>query len=344
MIYKTALNLAGFLFTLLFSINAYATNLCDASCDFIITYPDGGTLEAVETLTITFGTGGLLNLGVTGTVNTNPQPASLDFTAGGSLILAKGESITFGNDGSLILGAGGNISYTDLLLNSSGGASLTAVSGTETIIIEKIVINGGLNITFNAKVISNTGTLEVNSGSTLSLAADTAAISPSYCSISDSSATLTLSGGTIDTTDTCTNIATTLTLSPGIFTAGMTGTIGTIGTTDPNAILITGGSIAITPIVGSVGPIQLTLLTQAFVSSLPDGTELPTEDGNTCTVTAGECVSAIGAKYVVADGKLVVLADNSSNSNSSGLLNLTGLLVLFVFLITFRLSRIARRY
>lgn len=332
MIYKTALNLVGFLFTLLFSINAYATNLCDASCDFIITFPDGGSLEAVEALTITFGTGGLLNLGATGTVNTNPQPANLDFTAGGSLILAKGESITFGNDGLMILGVGGNVAYTDLILNSSGGASLTAVSGTESIFIEKIVINGGLNITFYAKIISNAGTLEVNSGGTLSLAVDTGSITPSYCSISDSSATLTLSGGTIDTTDTCTNIATTLTLSPAIITTG---------TVDPSAILITGGSIVITPIVGSVGPLQLTPFTQEVVSSLPDGTELTTEDGNTCTVTAGECVSTVGAKYVVADGKLVVLADNS---NSSGLLNLTGLLALFFILVTFRLSRTERRY
>jgi hypothetical protein len=107
--------LTALFFAFLFSHNVLADNLCDASCELTITFPDGGSIEATEALIITFGIDGTLNLGTTGTVNSNPQPADIDFSAGGSLPFAQGESITFGDNGSITLGAGGNIDYSNML-------------------------------------------------------------------------------------------------------------------------------------------------------------------------------------------------------------------------------------
>ena len=250
-----------------------------ASCDFVITFPDGGSIEATQALTITFGAGGALNLGATGTVNTNPQPISLDYSAGGSLVLAPGESITFDDNGSMLLGTGGNIDYTDIVFISTGGANLTAVSGTKSIVIEKIVINGGLNITLNAEIVSNNGSIEINA-SALSLVSDTAAITPSYCAIASSGSLILTNSTPIVTTDTCTGIAGTFNISPVIITGS---------TINQNSTLIvSSGTFVLTPTVVSAGPLQLQPLTQQFVSSLPDGTELPTDDGNNCTVSAGD--------------------------------------------------------
>ena len=326
--------LTSLFLTLLFTHNVLADNLCDASCELTITFPDGGAIEATEALTITFGEGGILNLGVTGTVNVNPQPANIDFSAGGTLSLVQGESITFGDNGSITLGVGGNINYSSMLINSTGGAAIKAVGGTGTITIANLVISGGLNITFDAITIVINGSINIEPDGTLNLIADTGAIEPSVCTIQDSAAgTLTLTGSTpIVTASTCNTIAGVLTLPAGTLTVGII---------DPNATLTNTGTIVntgtITQTVSNVGPLQVTTLTQEFLAALPDGAQFSTEDGNTCTLTAGECVTATGAKYVVVDGKLVLPAEGS------GMVNLASLSTLFTLLIMFRFLDFARR-
>ena len=317
--------LAGLFFSFLFTHNVFADSLCDASCELIITFPDGGSIEATESLTITFGTGGVLNPGAAGTVNANPQPADIDFSAGGSLPLAQGESITFDSNASIALGVGGNIDYSNMLLNSTGGASIKAVGGTGTITIANLVVSGGLNITLDAINIVINGAITLEPDGTLNVIADTGAIVPSVCSIQDPAAgTLTLTGATpIVTTGTCNTISGVLTLPVDTLS---------VGTIDPNVTLTAIGTITLTPIVGGVGPLQPVTLTQAFLAALPDGSELSTEDGNTCTVTAGECVTATGAKYVVVDGRLVPATEGS------GVVNLASLFTLFTLLIIFRFS------
>ncbi len=124
--------LTGLFFSLLFISNTYATGavfLCDASCDLLITFPNGGSIEAVEGLNITFGNGGELNLGEAGTVNRYPQPINLDFLTGGNLSLVLGESITFGDNGFITLGEGGNIEYSKMCIVSTGGVVIKAVWG-----------------------------------------------------------------------------------------------------------------------------------------------------------------------------------------------------------------------
>lgn len=99
-------SLFSLIFLFLFANSAFAANLCDTSCNLTITFPSGGSIEVTEALMFTFGTGGVLELGATGTINTAVQPDSTDYSAGGTLVLAAGESITFDAGGSLDLGAG----------------------------------------------------------------------------------------------------------------------------------------------------------------------------------------------------------------------------------------------
>ncbi len=99
------LTLVFVLFSL--SNSAHSQNLCDASCEFSASFPQGGFLEETDELTLTFGTGGELILGTGGTVNIAIQLSSLDFSSGGTLFLSDGENITFGPGGSLVLGNGG---------------------------------------------------------------------------------------------------------------------------------------------------------------------------------------------------------------------------------------------
>ena len=107
-------------------------------------------LAPIYFVSFTFGVGGALNLGVAGTINTNPQPASTDFSAGGVLPLAAGDSITFGSGAYLILGSQGNIDYTNMTIDTSGGARLVANELLDIIVIKTLRITGGGSITFDA--------------------------------------------------------------------------------------------------------------------------------------------------------------------------------------------------
>ena len=75
--------LTGLLLPLLFSSNLLASDLCDSSCDLSITFPDGGSIEAVKDIEIEFGTGGYItNNGVT-----------TGYSKGDDLELDSGESL-----------------------------------------------------------------------------------------------------------------------------------------------------------------------------------------------------------------------------------------------------------
>lgn len=230
--------LTGFIFSLFIVNSALATDfvdLCNESCDMLVTFPDGGSIVADENLTLIFGTGGELNLGDTGTVNVNPQPLNLDFSTGGSLALAKGESITFDTGGSIVLGDGGNINYTNITINSSGGASLKAVGNPEKIVINNVTISGGLNITFEAKVIEVIGTFAINTDSALTLIAETGGLSPTVCDVQDTTNGVTLTAGSsIDTSGSCNTISSDLSLDAGVLTPIVI---------DPNATLTSNATI-----------------------------------------------------------------------------------------------------
>ena len=311
------------LFSVLFSPLSFATNLCDSSCEIVIKFPDGGSIQAIEALTIEFGLGGELELGETGTVNTNPQPISTDFSSGGSLSLAEGDSITFASDGWLKVSGGGNIDYTSILINSSGDCSVTAVDEARTISIENVTMTGAGHVFFDAATISVNGNLTVESGGTISFVADTTAVDASVCSVQDVDNNVTLSTGTvIDTLNSCSILSTELNVSSGLITEG------SFASLELNLeTIIIGGTFTFDP--GTLEPI-----TQELLESFDDGISLSTEDGNTCTMLNGECISTTGQKYVVVDGQLV--AENSG----SGLMNPFIFLLLFGSLLLFKQSKV----
>lgn len=247
--------LAALFFTLLFTHNVLADNLCDASCELTITFPDGGSIDAVDGVTISFADGGVIN---DGTVTTG-------YAAGDTLILLVGEKLIFTAGGSITLGSGGNIDYTAMEFNSTGGGSISAVGGSGTITIADLVISGGLNITLDAANIVIMGALNLDSTSVLNVIADTGAITPSVCSISDpAAATLTITGSTpIDTTEACNTISGSISLPVGSLSVGII---------DPNSTLTNSGTITLnggtfTPIVGGIVPLQPVTLTQAFLAT-----------------------------------------------------------------------------
>lgn len=174
----------GCFLSLVFASNLFASNLCDSSCDLSITFPDGGSIEAIDTLTIIFGDGGTINNGVVTTV----------YPAGDTLTVAAGDFITFDANGSFVLGDGGNIDYSSIQIMSNGVMNLAAVEGAKKVLIQDLTLLGGcaLNISSDFEVIQN-GMFHIFSGP---VTASTDLAFTSYGSVSGSfefeSATLTL--------------------------------------------------------------------------------------------------------------------------------------------------------
>ena len=190
-------SLFSFIFLFLFANSAFAANLCDTSCNLTISFPSGGSIEATEALTFTFGTGGVLDLGATGTVNTAVQPASIDFSAGGSLSLAVGESITFDAGGSLDLGTGGAIDYTSITVTTDGVFDLQIDSVADFVYVGDIAIvgTGTLQITLTG---SNLETGSLSTGGDLII---TSTGSIDAVGVIVVSGATTLSGSTITATN-----------------------------------------------------------------------------------------------------------------------------------------------
>lgn len=158
---------------------AVSANLCDAACDLIIEFDGGGSIEAIEAVTILFGQGGSLVLGNAGTLNMAVPPASTDYSLGGVLSLAAGESITFGTGGVLFLGAGGNIDSTDIDIAVMGDMTITATGGSSSITFlsgelnaDSLVLNSNVSIENDIELVSGTiltgiGSIEISATGTL---------------------------------------------------------------------------------------------------------------------------------------------------------------------------------
>jgi hypothetical protein len=108
---------------LLLSQPALADYLCDPACNLHIDFTRSGSLQAVETLTISFGSGGVIN---DGTVATG-------YSAGETLQLNAGDTLVFSAGGVLDLGDGGNIDYTAMNLIVDGDISIAALGASGTI-------------------------------------------------------------------------------------------------------------------------------------------------------------------------------------------------------------------
>ena len=135
--------LSGFLLPLFFTSNLFASNLCDSSCELTITFPDGGSIEAVESLTVTFGDGGYVNDGVVVT----------GFSEGDTLSLVPEEGIVFQANGSFHLGDGGNIDYSDVVIITNGFMDLAAVQGSEEVLVQNITLLGDAILTISSDFV-----------------------------------------------------------------------------------------------------------------------------------------------------------------------------------------------
>ena len=193
------------LLLLILSNSVFATNLCDSNCELTITFPSGGSIEAIDSALFSFGTGGILDLGETGTINTAIQSSSNDYSSGGTLSLAAGESISFGINGSLNIGAGGNINYTNISLDSDGILTLTATGGNEIINLSSLTAIGttllnvsgstilydSLNLTGDLYINTsdsdtNCATNSLSSSATFHIAAPNTGITTNECNLVDS--------------------------------------------------------------------------------------------------------------------------------------------------------------
>jgi len=247
--------------------------LCNDRCKLSISFPEGGELQATEALTLSFGTDGMLELGATGTVNTNPQPADTDYSNGGTLLLNKGDSISFDVNGSIVLGEGGNIDYSAMRVNSSGQLSVKAVGGSETLLIENLELGTDLvvileaavirvegeltlpsNVTFNADLI-NVGILNLSSAGIPNFS--TVA---SDCNSASTDAGVVLSSGTSSTIDLTVGCAQTVSiqnitggsfnfadidLTPIDLSGGITANSGVLVLEEGNVITVTPGTLVL---------------------------------------------------------------------------------------------------
>ncbi len=280
-----------------------ASNLCDASCDLNIDLTNGGSIEAVDALTLVFGNGGTLVLGAGGTINTNPQPSMTDFSTGGVLALNAGDSITFGPGGSLVLGDGSNIDYTGMSITVDGSMTLAAVGGAQTVFLHDNTALAVSTLELNSVVTAGGNVIVMGSGVTTGSGNSTPVITGSGSISIASGGTLTVGSLVYD------------------------GSSPVVTVNDINLDLTTSA-------LTTTGGLTVTSLTQEGLAAL-EGISLPTADGNTCTVTNGECVTASGAKYVVnSEGELVPAADDG------GSLNLYVLLIIGALLSYIRIHRI----
>ena len=152
--------LTGLLLPLLFSSNLLASDLCDSSCDLSITFPDGGSIEAVKDIEIEFGTGGYItNNGVT-----------TGYSKGDDLELDSGESIIFGAGGKLVLGEGGNIDHSEMTITSNGVMNLAAVGGKKKVEIRDLNLVGELTLNMSSDfTVTKRRLFYIESGSVVAL-------------------------------------------------------------------------------------------------------------------------------------------------------------------------------
>lgn len=349
-----------FFFCLLLSGQVSASNLCNDHCLFTLSFPDGGILEAREALGITFGADGELNLGTHGAINSNLQPSSLDFSSSGELQLAAGDSITFGQGGLINLGiSGGNINYTELLINSTGYLQVAATGGDNSLTFEKLSFEGDLDVYALADLLVINTELQVVSDSSSMLIVDAGSVvnhgivslfntdlvilgatvneEVSACEIQNSGSDLKIQASTISVMEVsseigCQQYADSINSSTGTLTVAENGLI----QAGELILNLTSGEVIADDSNNNVGDLILEVepITQEFLSDLPDGMSLVTENGNDCVMSEGSCYDSTGQKYVVVDGELV-----PENNSGGGFSPITAGWLLSVFLV-FRLRRL----
>lgn len=148
-------NIALFLVSAFFAGSATADLFCSNACGLEIDFVNGGSIEAIEPVTMTFGDGGLIDTGSTSTA----------YVAGDTLVLAGGERLVFAAGGQLRLGSGGNIDATSVIINVDGNALLGDTAGGEVTLWSgsALSIQNGGGLTVNSP-LTVAGTLDLSGG------------------------------------------------------------------------------------------------------------------------------------------------------------------------------------
>lgn len=138
---------------LTFAGNVHAAALCDAACVLTISFPSGGSIEAVEAVEFRFGDGGLINT----------AGAVTAYVDGETLVLAAGDTITFGSGGHFDLGQAGNLDYTNLRIVTDGVMDLAPATAADSITFADntmLYLSPDSTLRLSGKIL-NLGSLEV---------------------------------------------------------------------------------------------------------------------------------------------------------------------------------------
>ena len=284
---------------------ASAQNLCSTACELTLNFTHGGTIEAIETLTITFGEGGFINDGAVTT----------GYAVDETLQLNAGETLLFGTGGAFSLGNSGNIDYSAMNL-VTGDIVITALSG------------GSVSLHGNSSFKVD-GTFELNSDLTLSAELD---LSASTGTSSSGDVTLTSGTGTI-TVEPETSGSIMLANNEIISSSAPAIPLLEVNLVEtPNVVTI--APVEVTPV--ETAPVEITTLqvSAAQLSSITqqdlialEGVTIPLDDNNSCTIQNGVCIDSAGTTYELVEGKFVQI-----QGNTSGSLDLSALLFLFSML------------
>lgn len=182
---------------LLINTPSWAGLLCDPGCQLEIDFTYGGSIEAVEQVTLVFGDSGLIDTGSTSTAYVKDE----------TLTLNAGESLVFTDGGSLSLGDAGNIDCTHLSFNVDGSIAITSGPESTTLVIDSdqtLSFSGDASLELNIDILKLYGSLylgdetqTVIKAESININADSSLESPSCTSSNTAGSGSTLSTGAI---------------------------------------------------------------------------------------------------------------------------------------------------
>ena len=179
-------------FLLSFAGSIHAANLCDTSCTLTISFPSGGSIEAVEPVAFEFGDGGLVD--TAGSVTA--------YVDGEMLLLAAGDTITFGSGGHFDLGLAGNLVYSSIRIVTDGVMDLAPATAADSITFPEnsmLYMSPDSTLRLSGQVL-NLGSFEV--GQLVLLTASENPAEPPQCQLlTATDDSLTVTAGTIAATD-----------------------------------------------------------------------------------------------------------------------------------------------
>lgn len=145
------------------SSSSLAADLCNPYCEISISFPEGGSLQALEgPVILKFDDSGLLDTGL----------ASTAYSQGETYTINSGEQLDFSNGGQVVLGPQGNIDFTHIIVESSGEFRIkTETDATEITIADGQVleINADFSLIIESGTLTLADTLNIGSGSSLVL-------------------------------------------------------------------------------------------------------------------------------------------------------------------------------